>query len=202
MRAARAGFSGAQQLIPSSQSQASSVHIAKNPRDTDALNRKPVGASSSTPRTPRDMDAQSVRSATFPSMASSRASRRSDSLYPPGEEEPLIDTSVPAPQRTWSDHPSGGERTMLLLNPRGVASRFGSEDGFDLAMAAIIQYQFRNPDLLEEALESQNSGVVVVGKSHRLCLDGNRHLAFVGEAVMKLVLKDQCYLFLIPEGEA
>jgi len=68
-------------------------------------------------------------------------------------------------------------------------------------MQVILQYQFTNPDLLEEALESPGSGVSCVGDSHRHFTDGNKGLATVGEAVMKLVLKDQCYLFKIPEGK-
>jgi hypothetical protein len=32
-------------------------------------------------------------------------------------------------------------------------------------------------------------------------LDGNRGLARVGEAIMKLVLLDQCYLFCVHESE-
>lgn len=39
-----------------------------------------------------------------------------------------------------------------------------------------------------------------VGTSHRHFNDGNRGLANVGAAVMKLVLRDQCYLFKIPDG--
>lgn len=56
-------------------------------------------------------------------------------------------------------------------------------------------------DLLEEALESPGSGVTCVGKSHRHFLDGNAGLARVGEATMRLALRDQCYLFKIPKGK-
>jgi len=69
-------------------------------------------------------------------------------------------------------------------------------------MQIILQYQFTNTDLLEEALESPGSGVSCVGDSHRHFTDGNRGLANAGEAVMKLVLKDQAYLFKIPEGKS
>jgi hypothetical protein len=65
---------------------------------------------------------------------------------------------------------------------------------------SIIGYEFGDVDLLEEALESPDSGVTCVGKSHRHFLDGNRGLAGVGEAAMRLVLRDQCYLFKVPEG--
>lgn len=67
--------------------------------------------------------------------------------------------------------PSLGRRSHpLLLNPRGVCTRFGSEAGFERAMAAVLQYAFQDADLLEEALESAGSGVVVVGRALRECL--------------------------------
>ena len=69
------------------------------------------------------------------------------------------------------------------------------------AAAAILCYEFRDEDLLEEALESGGSGVRVVGRSKRVCERGNRELETVGEAVMGLVLRDQCYLLRIPGGE-
>jgi hypothetical protein len=70
-----------------------------------------------------------------------------------------------------------------------------------LAAATVLGYTFRDEDLLEEALESVGSGVLVVGASRRVCEAGNRELGVVGEAVMGLVLRDQCYLFRIPQGE-
>jgi hypothetical protein len=70
-----------------------------------------------------------------------------------------------------------------------------------LAAATVLGYTFRDEDLLEEALESVGSGVLVVGASRRVCEAGNRELGVVGEAVMGLVLRDQCYLFRIPQGD-
>jgi hypothetical protein len=141
-----------------------------------------------------------------PTVLPRRMSQRSESYYPEDEKDlipgqPYEDTVEHATaEPMWSEQSSGGERTMLVTNRRGIVTKTGIEEGFDLAMGAIIQYKFKNPDLLEEALESQGSGKVVVGKSHRLCLDGNTGLGLVGEAVMKLVLKDQCYLFNTPKG--
>lgn len=68
-------------------------------------------------------------------------------------------------------------------------------------MSVVIGYTFADEGLLEEALESAGSGVRVVGETKRVCEAGNRELAVVGEGVMELVLRDQCYLFRIPEGE-
>jgi hypothetical protein len=68
-------------------------------------------------------------------------------------------------------------------------------------MARVVGYVFRSEDLPEEALESVGSGVEVVGQTGRLCERGNGDLGEVGEAVMGLVLQDQCYVLMIPEGE-
>lgn len=105
-------------------------------------------------------------------------------------------------ERVWpSQQESGGNRTELTL-ARGIWSSAGSGSSqWLLAIQVVLQYEFTNPDLLEEALESPGSGVNCVGKSHRHCSDGNRGLANVGEMVMKLVLTDQCYLFKIPDGK-
>ena len=64
-------------------------------------------------------------------------------------------------------------------------------------MQDILEYYFKDVDLLEEALESEGSGVTVVGQSGREFSEGNRELAKVGKTVMKLVLRDQCYLFRV-----
>ncbi|RDL32944.1 uncharacterized protein BP5553_08383 [Venustampulla echinocandica] len=99
-------------------------------------------------------------------------------------------------------HTSGGHRSTNIP-PRGVAILAGSAESEWLRIIqTIIQYTFKNPDLLEEALESPNSGVTCVGQSHRHFEDGNRGLAKVGQSAMKLLLRDQCYLFQIPEGDA
>ena len=105
--------------------------------------------------------------------------------------------------RTWSGttQESGGHRTEPHLG-RGVATSAGAGAAqWREAIEAITQYTFQNADLLEEALESPGSGVTCVGTSHRHFNDGNRGLAHVGHAVMKLVLRDQCYLFKIPDGK-
>jgi hypothetical protein len=105
------------------------------------------------------------------------------------------------PSRPPQPTTSKGARTPLPPPPRGIYHRFGSESGFALAAATVLGYTFRDEDLLEEALESVGSGVLVVGASRRVCEAGNRELGVVGEAVMGLVLRDQCYLFRIPQGE-
>ena len=119
-----------------------------------------------------------------------------DQPYPPSAGAAIA-------ERVWPSHQeSGGHRTEPTL-ARGIWSSAGSGSSqWLLAIQVILQYEFTNPDLLEEALESPGSGVNCVGKSHRHFSDGNRGLANVGEMLMKLVLTDQCYLFKIPEGKA
>ena len=104
-------------------------------------------------------------------------------------------------ERHWTaPSTSGGER-VAFNTTRGVRTSAGAGSSqWQLAMETVIQYNFQNPDLLEEALESPGSGVVVVGKHNRVCEEGNKGLAIVGESVMKMVLKDQCYLFKVHES--
>jgi hypothetical protein len=119
-----------------------------------------------------------------------------------GDQPSAPSTGAAIVERLWPSHQeSGGHRTEPTL-ARGVYSSAGDgQSQWLLAIQVILQYEFTNPDLLEEALESPGSGVNCVGKSHRHFTDGNRGLANVGEMVMKLVLKDQCYLFKIPDGK-
>jgi len=119
-----------------------------------------------------------------------------------GDQPSAQSTGAAIAERLWPSHQeSGGHRTELTL-ARGIWSSAG--DGASqwlLAIQVILQHEFKNPDLLEEALESPGSGVNCVGASHRHFADGNRGLANVGGMVMNLVLKDQCYLFKIPDGK-
>ncbi len=111
-------------------------------------------------------------------------------------------TGAAIAERLWpSDQESGGHRTEPTI-ARGIYSSAGAgASQWLLAIQVILQHEFKNPDLLEEALESPDSGVSCVGKSHRHFADGNRGLANIGDLVMNLVLKDQCYLFAIPDGK-
>ncbi|RFU28204.1 hypothetical protein B7463_g8137, partial [Scytalidium lignicola] len=104
--------------------------------------------------------------------------------------------------RTPMEQSPRGQRTELVLQ-RGIYSSAGIGASQWLQnIETIIQYHFRDPDLLEEALESPGSGITCVGSSHRHLDDGNRGFSIVGEAAMKLVLKDQCYLFQVSNGDA
>lgn len=114
-------------------------------------------------------------------------------------------SGIPSHERYWTgeSQPSGGERT-IIKTPRGVLRKDTAgvlEDKWQLRAESVLQYHFQNPDLLEEALETAGSGTIVVGRN-RSCPDGNRELAEVGQAVMELVLKDQCYIFNIYKGKS
>lgn len=114
----------------------------------------------------------------------------------------LVGSPSSKAERHWSNdgQGSGGVRSEvktrrgIYTSPGELASRWRE------TLENIMHYSFQNPDLLEEALESYGSGVVVVGSSHRICTDGNEGLARVGNAVMKLALRDQCYLFKFNES--
>ena len=109
-----------------------------------------------------------------------------------GEQIWVSSSDAPGGQRTEGKHQRG------CVMPR--ASLY-DQSNWERVVQDIIGYNFRNVDLLEEALESVGSGVVTVGKSHRNCSDGNIDLAVVGDATMTLILRDQCYLFKISKSE-
>ena len=100
-------------------------------------------------------------------------------------------------------HASGGQRTESKHQRGCVMPRAKIDDQgrWKRRVQDILSYEFQDCDLLEEALESPGSGVTVVEKTHRHFLDGNRGLAKVGEAVMTLVLRDQCYLYYVHESK-
>lgn len=90
---------------------------------------------------------------------------------------------------------SRGERVEVYY-PRGITSSAGSREEQDKWLSAIqtkLHYAFRNPALLEEALESCGSGVTVVGNGTRAIQDGNLGLAAVGERSLKLMFEQQAY---------
>ena len=66
----------------------------------------------------------------------------------------------------------------------------------------ITKYKFRDPDILEEALESPGSGIRFVGNTHRDISDwGNKRLATVGTRIMESVLTTDCYNAGIPKSK-
>jgi hypothetical protein len=140
---------------------------------------------------------------------------------PNTETRPLPPGSYPqpepiSPQSTspakGSDYPtspvqesssSGGIRISPHL-PRGIYTSFGPRASslYLPTIQTILYYQFKTPDLLEEALESPGSGVTATANGKRRFLDGNKGLAIVGEGVMKLMLKDLAYLYHMDERKS
>ncbi|KAF8848940.1 hypothetical protein BDZ45DRAFT_697976 [Acephala macrosclerotiorum] len=114
----------------------------------------------------------------------------SGSYTTPGEQD------YEAMKRTF---PIPGQRKKLEL-PRGVhygpgpiPADVNPDDWLAEAVEATIVYHFHNRDLLIEAMESPESGIVCVGRSNRQVPNGNKPLAEVGKAVMELVMKDYFY---------
>ena len=94
------------------------------------------------------------------------------------------------------DGPSPRGARAEVYYPRGVTSSTGSRETDDKwlpAIQSVLNYTFRNPSLLEEALESPGSGVTVVGSESRAIPDGNLGLASVGKKLLELILADQAY---------
>lgn len=96
----------------------------------------------------------------------------------------------------------GGQR-IESKHQRGCVTRAALYDqaNWKRKVQNILGYEFKDVDLLEEALESEGSNVTSVGKTNRKCRHGNRDLSRVGHEVMKLVLMEQCYIFPIHEGQ-
>ncbi|THV54411.1 hypothetical protein BGAL_0027g00220 [Botrytis galanthina] len=89
---------------------------------------------------------------------------------------------------------------IIRLPSRGVAHfNPATNKNWLPILQSFLSYTFTNPDILEEALETPKNGVTCVGKSMRICLDGNEGLAKLGEMAIRLVMMEQFYLFSIPE---
>ncbi|TGO11803.1 hypothetical protein BTUL_0101g00240 [Botrytis tulipae] len=111
--------------------------------------------------------------------------------------DPILNT-IPA-----STSIKNSTNRIIRLPPRGVAhSNPATNRNWLPIMQSFLSYTFINPDILEEALETPKNGVTCVGKSMRICLDGNEGLAKLGEMVIRLVMREQFYLFSIPEVQA
>ncbi|KAH6669541.1 hypothetical protein B0J14DRAFT_703484 [Halenospora varia] len=105
-------------------------------------------------------------------------------------------------------HSHGGQRIETVLR-RGIqltkaqaSTHSKIQNAWLPAIQTITQHIFRDPDLLEEALEPPNSGITCVGTSHRHLENGNVGLSNIGHRVMKMHLWTLCYLYKIPDSEA
>lgn len=70
----------------------------------------------------------------------------------------------------------------------------------NVAVEAIIGYQFNDPSLLTEALQASGSPVRSAGT--RAIPDGNKRLALLGDTVLKLALLDHWYEAGHPRGSS
>ncbi|KAB8304432.1 hypothetical protein EYC80_003830 [Monilinia laxa] len=96
---------------------------------------------------------------------------------------------------------SSSTNRIVRLQPRGVHyfNPAANKNWLEI-LQAYLSYTFKDPDILEEALEEPNNGVTRVGITMRICMDGNEGMSRLGESVIKLVLSEQYCLFSIPEG--
>ena len=66
-------------------------------------------------------------------------------------------------------------------------------NGFIPAAEKIIDYTFKDVDILEEALEAPGSGWRLIGNRKKMVKEGNARLASVGEDVLRLIVGEYCY---------
>lgn len=71
--------------------------------------------------------------------------------------------------------------------------------GTESAIQEVTGYHFANPSLLWEALQAAGSGVLSIGG--RAVSEGNKRLALLGDAALKLGLLSDWYEKNQPRGE-
>ncbi|KAJ8066249.1 hypothetical protein OCU04_005331 [Sclerotinia nivalis] len=113
--------------------------------------------------------------------------------------DPLLDTSS---KFTTSPSPNPNQTNRIIRLPSRGVTHFNpaTNKNWLPILQSYLSYPFTNPDILEEALETPKNGVTCVGKTRRVCMDGNEGMAKLGEMVMRLVLREQYYLFSIPDA--
>ncbi|TGO30626.1 hypothetical protein BPAE_0004g00840 [Botrytis paeoniae] len=129
-------------------------------------------------------------------------------ILPPASPSPSYKSRDPILNNISSSTSAGTSATnstnrIIRLPPRGVAHfNPATNKNWLPILQSFLSYTFTNPDILEEALETPKNGVACVGRSMRICLDGNEGLAKLGEMAIRLVMREQFYLFSIPEVQA
>jgi hypothetical protein len=166
--------------------------------------------------------AKSVRDATTPAHSnvagpSSTPENLNPNIPPPAHCNPStgpVTAPTLSPQDiTANQPPSSSQKVSVNIPknhshppscPRGVRKFAGQNSSMWLEhVQSIIQYQFHDPDILEEALESPSSGITCVGNTHRdLGNGGNKRLAAVGTRAMELLLMSECYCACTKESRS
>jgi hypothetical protein len=59
-------------------------------------------------------------------------------------------------------------------------------------LEALLKYTFVDPDILWEALQAAGNGVAIIGE-RQLDNDGNKRLALVGDAMLRLALVNKWF---------
>ncbi|KAF7863863.1 hypothetical protein EAF04_006828 [Stromatinia cepivora] len=115
--------------------------------------------------------------------------------------DPLLNTSSAS---TTFPSPNPNQTNRIIRLPSRGISHFNpaTNKNWLPILQSYLSYRFTNSDILEEALETPKNGVTCVGKTRRICMDGNEGMAKLGEMVMRLVLREQYYLFSIPDAQA
>ncbi|KAF7911092.1 uncharacterized protein EAF01_002600 [Botrytis porri] len=125
-------------------------------------------------------------------------------ILPPASPSPSYKSRDPIfNTNSASSSVTNSTNRIIRLPSRGVAHfNPATNNNWLPILQSFLSYTFTNPDILEEALETPKNGVTCVGKSMRICLDGNEGLTKLGEMAIRLVMREQFYLFSIPEVKA
>ncbi|CAD6442014.1 81b079d0-adcc-48ba-8edc-a0b0d8a4237d [Sclerotinia trifoliorum] len=156
-----------------------------SPRSTSSSNYSTASLSNPSPNFPINSHTKLKASRAPPSPTPSYKSH-----------DPLLSKTSPSliPSSTSPNQPK--TTRMIRLPSRGIThiNPAISKNWLPI-LQSYLSYPFTNPDILEEALETPKNGVTCVGKTRRICMDGNAGMAKLGEMVMRLALREQYYLF-------
>ncbi|KAI0863049.1 ribonuclease III domain-containing protein [Xylaria cubensis] len=120
-----------------------------------------------------------------PTIALSRNDRNSLHFARPQSSSCPIDQSFFCPSFTPTTTPSSPN-----LPGSNIKEAMGRATKINMAQQ-ILNYKFQNEDLLWEALQAPASDVAML--NGRKLTQGNKGLAGVGDAVISLVIKSDCY---------
>ncbi|KAI0446831.1 ribonuclease III domain-containing protein [Xylaria telfairii] len=113
-----------------------------------------------------------------------------------GEPPLLISRSLGSSRRTNQNIPSSrAQLTQLQSDTKDTTDRASKL----VTAQQILNYEFQNKDLLYEAL--QTPGLNTASSNENTLVEGNKRLAGVGDAVITLVIKLDCYMMNRPIGE-
>ncbi|KAH8164792.1 hypothetical protein CIB48_g3440 [Xylaria polymorpha] len=104
----------------------------------------------------------------------------------------LTNQNVPSSRAQFTQPQSDTKDTTDTTDTTDRASKL-------VAAQQILNYEFQNKDLLYEAMQTPGSNTA--SSNEHTLIEGNKRLAGVGDAVITLVIKLDCYMMNRPIGE-